>query len=125
MIWPIEIKDLPRGPASDKVLRDKTFEIATNPKYDRYQCGLASVVYKFFDKKARDTSIHIATGISENQELTNELHKSITRKFQKRHVYSSYQDYIWVADLADVKLTSKYNKGVRFLLHVIDIYSKY
>ena len=125
MIWRIEIKDLPRGPASDKVLRDKTFEIATNPKYDRYQCGLASVVYKFFDKKARDTSIHIATGISENQELTNELHKSITRKFQKRHVYSSYQGYIWVADLADIKLTSKYNKGARFLLYVIDIYSKY
>lgn len=78
MIWRMEIKDLPRGPASDKVLRDKTFEIATNPEYDRYQCGLASVVYKCFDEKAGDTSIHIATGVSEDQELTNELHKSIT-----------------------------------------------
>ena len=82
MIWPIEIKDLPRGPASDKVLRDKTFEIATNPKYDRYQCGLASVVYKFFDKKAGDTSIHIAIGISENQELTNELHNLSLENFK-------------------------------------------
>ena len=50
MIWRMEIKDLPRGPASDKVLRDKTFEIATNPEYDRYQCRLASVIYKCFDE---------------------------------------------------------------------------
>ena len=42
---------------SDKVLRDKTFEIASNPKYDGYQRGLAAMVYKFFDKKSSGSSI--------------------------------------------------------------------
>ena len=46
-----DFKDLPRGTASDKVLRDKAFNIAKNPKYDGYQKGLGSMVYKFFDKK--------------------------------------------------------------------------
>ena len=44
-------KDLTRRTASDKVLRDKAFNIAKNPKYDKYQRGLASMVYKFIDKK--------------------------------------------------------------------------
>ena len=46
-----EFKDLAKRTASDKVLRDKAFNIAKNPKYDGYQRGLASIVYKFFDKK--------------------------------------------------------------------------
>ena len=46
-----DFKDLARRTASDKVLRDKAFNIAKNPKYDGYQRGLASVVYNFFDKK--------------------------------------------------------------------------
>ena len=47
-----DFQDLTRRTASDKILRDKAFNIAENPKYDRYQRGLASMVYKFFDKKA-------------------------------------------------------------------------
>ena len=47
-----DFKDLARRKASDKVLRDKSFNIAKNPKYDRCQRGLASMVYKFFDKKS-------------------------------------------------------------------------
>ena len=46
-----DFKDLKRRTASDKILRDKTFNVAKNPKYDGYQRGLASIVYKFFDKK--------------------------------------------------------------------------
>ena len=46
-----DFKDLARRTAYDKVLRDKAFNIAKNPKYDRYQKGIASMVYKFFDKK--------------------------------------------------------------------------
>ena len=49
MIWLMEI--LNRRTAADRVLRDKAFNIAKNPKYDGYQCGLASIVYKFFVKK--------------------------------------------------------------------------
>ena len=52
-----DFKDLARRTASDKVLRDKAFNIAKNPKYDGYQRGLASMVYKFFDKKSKGTSI--------------------------------------------------------------------
>ena len=57
--------------------------------------------------------------------MLNELHKPITRKLQRRELYSSYQNNIWGADLANVQLIRKYHKGVRFLLCVIDIYSKY
>ena len=48
-----DFKDLTRRTASDKILHDKAFNIAKNPKYDRYQYGLASMVYKFFDKKTK------------------------------------------------------------------------
>ena len=52
-----DFKDLARRTASDKVLRDKAFNIAKNPKYDGYQRGLASMVYKFFDKKSKGSGI--------------------------------------------------------------------
>ena len=53
------------------------------------------------------------------------MHKPIIRKFNKRKVQSPFIDNIWGADLADMQLISKFNKGFRFLLCVIDIYSKY
>ena len=58
------------------------------------------------------------------QPLAEELHKPIVRKFEKRKVNSSFIDNIWGADLADMQLISKFNKGVRFLLCVINIYSQ-
>ena len=58
-------KDLKKRTQSDKVLKDKTFEIADNPKYDGYQRGLASMVYKFFDKKLK--GIGIKNEIKQNQ----------------------------------------------------------
>ena len=63
--------------------------------------------------------------IPENEQLANELHKPIIRKLEKRKVYSTFKDNIWGVDLADMQLLSKYNKGIRFLLCVIDIFSKY
>ena len=60
-------------------------------------------------------------GIMSNQELAEELHKPIIRKFEKRNVHSSFIDIIWGADLADMQLVSKFNKGICFLLCVIDI----
>ena len=57
--------------------------------------------------------------------LANELHKPVIRKFKKRKVYSSFKDNIWGVDLADMQLISKYNKGIRYLLCVIDLFSKY
>ena len=119
-----DFKDLTRRTQSDKVLKDKGFAIASNPKYDGYQRGLASMVYKFFDKKSKGAGIK--NEIKENQQLANELHKPIIRKFQKRKVYGSYKDNIWGSDLADMQLISKYNnKKNRYLLCVIDVFSKY
>ena len=114
-------KDLARRTASDKVLRDKAFNIASNPKYDGYQRRLDSVVYKFFDKKTSGSGVKSMS----NHQLAEELQKSITRKFKIRKVYSLFKDNIWGADLADMQLISKFNKGFRFLLCVIDIFSNY
>ena len=89
-------KDLVKRTQSDKVLKDKAFKIASDPKYDGYQRGLASMVYKFFDKKSKGSGI---SANEPNYQLTNnELHKSIIRKFKKRKVYSSFRDNIWGGD---------------------------
>ena len=79
------------------------------------------MVYKFFDKKSADSGIK--NEILENQQLAEELYKPIIKKFKQRKVYSSFKDNAWAADLADMQLISKFNKGIRFLLCVIDIYS--
>ena len=60
-----------------------------------------------------------------NQQLADELYKPIIRKFKKSKVYSTFKDNICGADSANMKLISKYNKGIRFLLCVIDLFSKY
>ena len=88
------------------------------------------MVYKFFDKKTKGSGVTFANksaikSIPQNEQLAEELHKPIIRKFKKRKVYSAFKDNIWAADLANMQLISKFNKGFRFLLCVIDIYSKY
>ena len=77
----------------------------------------------FLIKKSSDRDIK--TENVSNKKLAEELHKPITRKFKKRKVHSSFIDNIWGDDLADMQLISKFNKGIRFLLCVIDIFSKY
>ena len=59
------------------------------------------------------------------QQLAEELHKPIISKFEKSKVYSSFKDNIWSADLVDMQLITKFNKGFHFLLSVNDIDSKY
>ena len=115
-------KDLTKRTVEDKILENKAFDIAKDPKYDGYQRELSSMVYKFFDSKVSGSGAKL---IPENKQLANELHKPIIRKFEKRRVYSTFTDNIWGADLADMQLLSKYNKGIRFLLCVIDIFNKY
>ena len=116
-------KDLQKRTQSDKVLKGKAFTIVRNPKYDRCQRGLASMVYKFFNKKSKGTGIK--NEIKQNQQLANELHKPIICRFKTSKVYSSFKDNIWGVDLADMQLISKYNKGIRYLLCAIDLFSKY
>ena len=79
--------------------------------------------YNFFDKKTFSSDI-TSENIS-NKELAEELHKPIIKNFNKRKIHSSFIDNIWVGDLADMQLISKFSKGFRFLLCVIDICSKY
>ena len=120
-----DFKDLNRRTDSDEVLWYKAFNIAKNPKYDRYQRGLASLVYKFFDKKSTSGS-HIANNeIKKNLQLAEELHKPIIRNFKKRTVYSRFKDNIWGTALTDMQLISKLYKGFIFLLCVIDVFSKH
>ena len=88
------------------------------------------MVYNFFDKKSTGSGIdddnnNNRNNNNNNLQLAEELHKPIIRKFKKRKVYSGFRDNIWGADLADMQLISKFNKGFRFLLCVIDIFSKY
>ena len=105
-------------------MRYKAFKIAADRKYGGYQRVLASMVYKFFDKKWSGSGVN-NNKIKQNIQLSNELHKPIIKKFKKIKVYSSFIDNIWGAGLADMQLLSKFNKGFRFLLCVIDTYSKY
>ena len=81
------------------------------------------MVYKCFDKNSTGKDVNIP--LEFNEELAKELHKPVIRNFKKRTVYSGFKDNIWGADLADMQLISKSNKGFRFLLRVIDIFSKY
>ena len=87
-------KDLIKRTQSDKVLKDRAFNIANNPNYDGYQRGLASEVYKFFDNKYKGSGI------------INEPN-------------------IWGVDLADMESLSYFNKGIKYLLCAIDLFSKY
>ena len=73
-------KEIEKRTQSDKVLRDKAFKIASDPKYDGYQRGLASMVYKFFDIKSSGSGV----ATEPNYHLTNELHRQIIRKLIRR-----------------------------------------
>ena len=77
-------KNLKRRAFSDKVLKDKAFNIAKNPKCDGYQRGLASMVYNFFDKKSKGTGV-ANNQIKQKLQLAKELHKPIIRNFKKKN----------------------------------------
>ena len=96
---------------------DVALEIAVNPKINGYQKGLALMVYKFFDKRTK--------GYGLNEILAKELHKPIIKNLKRRKVYSTFKDNIWGIDLAVMTLISKFNKGIKYLLCVIDLFSRY
>ena len=96
-------KDLARRTSSDKVLRDKAFNIAKNiANHDGYKIGLASMIYKVFDKKYASFTGKSTKGgsvnnvIKQNEQLAEELHKLIIKILKKTRVYSSFKDNIWV-----------------------------
>ena len=79
------------------------------------------MVYKFSDKKSTGSGI----ARDSSSILANELHKPIVNKYNKRKVYSQFQDNIWGVDLADMQSLSRKNKGIKYLLCALDLYSKY
>ena len=94
-------KDLTKRTIADKILKNKAFNIAKDPKYDGYQRGLASMVYKFFDKKSTSLTDKSTEGSGvntkltpQNQQLAEELHKPIIKKFEKRKVHAAFKDNI-------------------------------
>ena len=113
-------KDLINRAKADKVLKDKAYNIASNTEYDGYQRGLASMVNKFFDKKSMGSGFVKDSSLI----LADELHKPVIKKFNKRKVYSQFKDNIWGVDLADMQSLSKKDKGIKYLLCAIDLFSK-
>ena len=81
------------------------------------QRALASMVYKFCDKKTR-------SGIRVNEELVNELHKPLIKKINRRKVYKRFKDNIWAADLADMESLPTKNKSAKYLLCLVDVFNK-
>ena len=120
-------KDVETRLIADDKLQNSAYDIASNPEYDGYQRCLASMVYKFFNSKVapRNKTISGKSVKESNKILAEELRKPVIRKFNKRKVYSQFKDNIWGADLADMRLLSKENKGIKYLLCAIDLFSKY
>ena len=99
-------------------MKDRADEIARNRNYDGYQRALASMVYNFCDKKT-------ASRVRVNEQLAEELHKPVIKKFKRTKVYARFKDNIWAADLAEMESLSSKNKNVKYLLCVIDIFTKF
>ena len=91
-------------------------------KEDQLQWISFKRIYKFFDKKSKGSGI-VTNEL--NYQLGNEVHKPVIRKFKKRKVYSLFRDNIWGVGLADIQSLSKYNKGIKYFLCAIDLFSKY
>ena len=106
-----DFKDLARKTASGKLLHDKALNIDKNPKYDRHQRGLASMVSKFFEEKTSGGAIKNKNIF--NKYSTEELLKSIIRKGKKQKVHWPFWGWYGI------------NKGTYFVLCVFDIFSKY
>ena len=99
-------------------MKDRAYEIARSRGYYGYQRALASIAYKFFDKKTGSV-------VSINEQLAKELHKPVIKKFKRRKVYVRFEDNMLEADLAEIQLLSSKNKNVKYLLCVIDFFTKY
>ena len=99
-------------------MKDRAYEIARNCGYDRYQRELASMVYKVFDKQTW-------SALRADEQLAEELHEPVTKKFRRRKVYARFKGNIWPADVAEMEPLCFKNKNVKYLLYVTDVVNKY
>ena len=97
-------KDFAKRTISGKTFKDRAYEITINPIYNGYQRGLASIVYKMFDKKAR-----YGAKASVNEELAKKFHKPVIKIFKRQKVYATFKDNIWAANLAEMGSFSSKN----------------
>ena len=88
----VKSKKLAKRTESDKVLRDKAFKIASDPKYDVYQRGLASMFYKFFDKKSSGSRVDAEP----NYQLANELHSRLLENLRDEKCFHLLETIFWV-----------------------------
>ena len=114
-------KNLVTRTQSDKLLRDKAFKITSDPNMMDIKEDQRQWFTSFFDKKSSGSGV----AAESNYQLTNEFHRQITRKFQRRKFYLSFRDNIWGVDLTDMQSLSKQNNGIKYLLCAIDLFRKY
>ena len=94
------------------------YEIARTRNYDRYQKALASMVCKVFDKKT-------GWGINVKKQSAEEIRKTIIKEFKRKNVYARFKDNTWAAGLTEMKSLLSKNENVKYLLWVIDVFTKY
>ena len=99
-------------------MKEGAYEVARNCNYDGCQRAITSIAYTSFNKK-------IAVGIGVNEQLAKELNKRVNKKFKRRKVYARFKDNSWTADLAEMGSLSSKNKNVKYLLCVLDVFTKY
>ena len=118
-------KDSVNRRQSDIVLKNKALKIGIDPNVNGYQRSLAGMVYKFFNERTKRSGVNFVKNSLNNSQLAEELHKPIIKNIETRKLISSFTDNIWGVDLADMSLISKFNKGIKYLLCVIDLFSRY
>ena len=94
---------------------------ASDSKYHGYQRELTSMVFKFFDEKCSESGVDDEP----NFPLAKDLQRQNIRKFRRRKVYSLFRDHSWGVGLVDMQSLRKHNKGIKYLLCAIDLFSKY
>ena len=100
-------KDLVQKTISDKILEERAYEVDRNPNYNGYQRRLATIIYEIFDNKAES-----GAKASVYEDLDQELHKTVIKKFKKKKVYARFKDIIQAANLAEMGSLSSKNRGV-------------
>ena len=120
-----DIKDLAKRTILDKILKLKLMKLLEIVNMMDKKRALARMVYKFFDKKPGSAAtVAGKAGVSVNEQLIEELHKPIIKKF-KRKAYENFKDNIWAADLSKMESLSSKNRNIKYLLCAINISTKY
>ena len=99
-------------------MKDRAYEIARNHKHHVYLTALVRMVNKFFDKKT-------GVRVSVNENRVEELYKPVFKRFKRRSMYAKFKGNTWAVHLAEMGSLSSKSRNVRYLLCVIDVFTKY